>query len=446
MVKLTKMEKAIKTLKDDDYVALQHIYLYRTLTITQLMKSVYHLKDNQTRRRNAIMKRLLDLDVVSLEDYKSEEHAVNLTTTGINIVRQTKDIPQEIFDDKLKVVKRGYYTAAELKMKKNLLNHQLTKNNFMLKFQNLIAKPEFKDLMDQSHIQFKYQYFDEKYLTTYRMMRPDSVLHVANTDYFIEEDMATESAQQLKDKWKHYREFMATSEFNMKENDIVVLFLTDNIVREKSLRRREELVRLTAMQVLGDKFTNHFDMIIGSQNEILQIMPKLILQAYHVDPDILNLYQVLGKQGWKFTDTDFLSRQLNHENYLAYMIQLDSKGQLLTVHYRDREFILDDYRLRPVAVMHRIYWLNHNSIIFHNMFKRHLQYIVIVNSDQETSLIKDLKSINCLIQTNLFFTTLKRIETLPLKDALFRFDQSGQRYHFSNEELVDRVYEKDDLK
>lgn len=441
MARLTKVDKAIKILKDQDYIALQHIYLYRTLTITQLMHSVYHLRDNQTRRRNAIIKRLLDLDLIQLTDFKSKEHAVNLTNTGISIVRQTKDIPQEIFDDNLKTVKRGYYTAGELKMKKNLFNHQLTKNEFMLKFQKLISDPKFKAEMDKLKINLKYSYFDEKYLTTYIMMRPDSVLHIGDTDFFIEEDMATESASQLEDKWRHYREFMQTSEFNMKENKIVVLFLTDNIVKAKSLKRRKDLVRNTAMKIIGDTFTNYFDMIIGSQDEIIQIMPQLIENAYGMNLPMLKVYSFLHKKGWTISETNRLQKQLNYENYAAYIRKVDASGTLIKKDFRNQEFVLDDYTLRPVAVEHRMSWLKHNDLLFSHLFNRPLQYIVFVKDGEEKQIYYDLKNSNSEFQANLFFTTFKRFKSLPLKDALFQFDQTGRLYHFYDDELIKRVYE-----
>ena len=60
MPKKTKREKALSTLKDEDLICLQHIYLYRTLNVEQVMSSIYHLRSTQTRKRNAIIRRLLD--------------------------------------------------------------------------------------------------------------------------------------------------------------------------------------------------------------------------------------------------------------------------------------------------------------------------------------------------------------------------------------------------
>lgn len=451
MARKTKLEQAIDKLTPEDVIALQHIYLYRTLTVTQLMTSVYKLRSSQTRKRNAILRRLLGLGVVELEDYKENEHAVNLTTTGVNLVRQTKEIPQEIFDEKTRKIKRGYYTAGDLKMKRNLLNHQLTKNGFMLKFQRLVSTPKFKQHMKDLGVQFSYQYFDEKYLTSYVLMRPDSVLHVGDTDFFIEEDMATESAKQLRDKWHHYREFFQTTEFAMKKNKIAVLFLTDNIVKKPNLERRKELVRMTAMDEIGDTYKNYYNMYVGSQDEMLQMMPWLIENAYHVNPERDHLLQSLRQKNWLITPLDVtksmsnetvksIKKQLNHEDYWAYMAKMDKYGNLLSDNGRTCEFVLDDYTKRPLDVEHRMLMFDVDEHMFSTKFDRQLQYIVVLPNDYHEFIMHDLKQAKCVFSTNMFFTTFKLLESQPLHSALFKFDMSGKRYNFTDNSLSVRQY------
>ena len=440
MAKLTKIQKALNTLKEEDLICLQHLYLYRILTVKQIMQNIYKLRENQTRKRNAILRRLLDLDVVEMVEYKPEQHALELTSTGVNIVRKTKDIPTEIFDEDAKTVKRGYYTAGELKMKTNLMNHQLTKNNFMLKFQKLVASSEFKKWCKKWHLNFKYQYFDEKYLTTYVLMRPDSVFHVGNTDFFVEEDMATESAAQLKDKWRHYREFMQTREFYMKENKIIVLFLTDNILKQKSIDKRKALVRETALTIMGDKFKNQFDMIIGSQDEIISIMPDLIADACNLNDRKLQLINDLQKHHWQITDAYSINQYFNNEDYWLYIRQLDQQNNLIRSNFRYREFLIDDYYHRPMAIQHRIMWHDHNNIIFQNRFKRPLQYIVLIDPTEKEMTLKDVQQANAQFDSNVFYSTYWRLQNLPLNSALFQWDHRGKMYCFTDDELVKRDY------
>lgn len=445
MPKKTKREKALSTLKDEDLICLQHIYLYRTLNVEQVMSSIYHLRSTQTRKRNAIIRRLLDLEVVEMIEYRPNEHALFLTNLGIDIVRHTKDIPQEIFDENTKTVKRGYYTAAELKMKKNLMNHQLTKNNFMLKFQKLISSDSFKNILSKNNIKhFKYQYFDEKYLTSYILMRPDAVLHTGNVDFFIEEDMATESAAQLRDKWRHYVEFMQTREFWNKENKIIVLFLTDNIVKEKSLANRKKVVRQTALEILQTKFKHNFDMIVGSQDEILTMLPDLIVESYGLSLNEYELYKNLAKNNWRVSTTNLISNRLNDENYLFYIRQIDKSNKISVIKSRNLEFMLDVYNFKRLAVQARMGQFERDSILFFNEFKRPLQYIVILPSDEKEeikSIYTDLKQVNAQAQSNLFFTTFERLETLPLSKALFQFSNRTSISHFKNEELLVRINE-----
>lgn len=438
------MQKALRVLKADDLKLLQYLYLYRTLTLEQAFSLIYHLTAAQARKRSAVLKRLLDVQVIELVEYLPQTHALFLTTLGINIVRQTKEIPQEIFDEDAQVVKRGYYRASELKMRKTLINHQVTKNDFFFKFRQLINSPAFQAELKQLHIPLHYQYFDEKYLTAYVLMRPDAVLHIGDTDFFIEEDMATESSRQLIEKWNHYRMFMETAEFYNRENRIVVLFLTDNITKPKNIQKRQHLVQYTLITSLLDKIKTGFDVYIGTQTEILQAMPQIIKNLYFKGEKEQVLLPVLQNLGFKVSSAFNLLAYTNQEEYDYYIRQSDPQQNLLLVNQRAQEFFVDlmPENFSSLAIWHKIQFHRNNDYLFRKHFGRPLQYLLVIHPQQESTLWQNLQLLKAGDDANLFFTTIERLQTQLLPQALFRFDQRGVKYHFYDAELVRRIYEE----
>lgn len=437
-----KMNKALKVLKDNDLLLLQSLYLNRTFDVNQVMDTIYHLNSEQGKRKKAILSRLKDQDVIEEIEYKPDKFGLFLTAFGVKVVKETKEIPHEIFDDDAKVVKRGYYRASELKMRENLMSHQITKNQFIINFINYINSPGFlKEFSKITNAPFHFQYFDEKYLTSYVYMRPDGVLHIGNIDFFIEEDMSSESSKQLMEKWDHYRRFTNTPEFTLKENRIVILFLTDNMTREKAILKRQSLVRHT-LDVNGFRlFNNNLDMYIGTQEEILQNMLFFVKLAYsYNDKNRLVAFKKLSEDGFNVSVVSEKTKKiLNNEDYQFYITKTDKNNLLLKEDFRNQEFFIDDYTHRSVSTLFRIKNQDRNRMLFKDKFHRLLQYIVVMpeDEDKKKQVINDLKITNFdPSNSNIFFTTYSRLSKYPLYQALYMYDNKWNKHHYKNNELI----------
>lgn len=418
----------LKKLSNLDLDLLEYLYLYRCLSFQQMKDYVYKLKDEPLDVFYLeYIQPLLRLGVVEEVEYLPDQFVLFLTTNGVNIVRHTKDIPLEIFNPDTKIVKRGYYRAGELKMHPRLVNHQVHLNQFMLEFQEIAKKKCLK-----------WKYFDEKYVSQYFTIRPDGLIRMFDTDFFLEMDMGTESKKQLFDKWNNYRDFVRSSEFTNKEQKIMILFITENV---KNVESRKELVRYTAIHQISDLFQESFDMVIGSKNELLELMfdtliPN-ILQENKERKNILNLFN--NKYQFRVDFADPLRETLNGADYEYYMRKVNKETLIVIENGRIQEFLLDDYTYQPLSVINRIQHHKRNSNTFHLKFKRQIPYIVIAKD--EDSLYQDLKLADTLTNEEVFFTTPKRLKELSFHEALFQFDLNGNIYHFKDSGLKQRVYE-----
>ena len=204
---------SIEILKDDDLITLYYLYFYRAMDVEQLMERIYHVDTSTSsgkRARTIIVKRLMSQSVVTVSKYLPGREALQITNKGIEIVRYTKDIPNEVYDPSLKSIKKGYYTAADLHQKDQFLNHQIHMNQFMLDF-------EKKALPLGLH----WKYSDEKFLSEFFGMRPDGLITTLDTDFFVEIDMATESRKQLLEKHEMVDYIFNTTRANLLGTNIV---------------------------------------------------------------------------------------------------------------------------------------------------------------------------------------------------------------------------------
>ena len=124
-------------LKEEDLIALSHLYLYRAMDVEQIFNFIYKVPGDtpgNKRKRTVIRKRLTDNGLVTVCTYQPNKEAFQITNKAIDIVRYTRDIPREVLDFDTKQVKRGYYTQADLNMNPRLINHQVHLNQIMLEF------------------------------------------------------------------------------------------------------------------------------------------------------------------------------------------------------------------------------------------------------------------------------------------------------------------------
>lgn len=422
------MKKAMELDKNDTEL-LYGIYQYRCLDIKQA--HLYYFPEIERRDvfEVKVLYPLIDMDLIELVEYK-EGVAIFLMREGIDIVRDEFELSKHIVDEETLAIRRGHYTAGELRMSPRLINHQVGLNEFALMFAE--RAPE----------ELNWKHYGEKFVSSYFGIRPDGMIRFFDVDIFLEQDMNTESERQLLNKWDNYRNFLRSKEHEMNPRKIIVFFIVDNIVRESTIERRKNVVRFTAVDGLIDCFDDYFDMVIGTRQELLDyafdwLIPTLQL-ANPFQNEFIQLMQ--DKHNFIVRDADKISSFMEDKyDFIAY--RTDSKNNLVVENGRVQEFLFDDATFSPLSLMHKVDFHKRNSATFRRNMNRGISSVFIV--DNEEQIESDLNLASLLGAEQVYFTTVRRLKKYSFHKALFSFDSLGNRFHFANSGLVERVIEKD---
>lgn len=419
----------LKSLSKRDVNALKSIYDHRCLTTEQIY-TFHYMKS--TREDGEIVsdvycKRKINefVEMKLLEKVQHmEEDVFFLTTKGVNLMRYCFDLPTNIYNYEKGIVQRGYYRAYELRISPKYINHQLALNQFLIDFQ----KKEY----------FMYwKYYDEKYISDFRNIRPDGLLKILDIDFFIEIDMATESKKQLYDKWDNYRRFLDSQEFSSLERKVVVLFVVENTANPQA---RIDLIKHTLSSRLMDKIDLNFDIFVGTSNQLLDFLDYEIKvsmgQEKNEKDEILNAFE---KHGFSVTLGEKLKNIFDNIEYDFYCRKLNENNHIIVENKKNQEYIIDSYKFEPFSVLKKISFLSLSNVYFKEKLKRKLSYIIVV--DSEESIYRDLKIVDLLIVDNVYYTTLDRLKNRKFSNALFQFDFLGNVHSFKDNGLNDREFE-----
>lgn len=422
------IKKAMK-LSARDTEMMYAIYQYRCLDIQQ---AHYYFFPEYERRDIFEVKKLyplMDMDLIELVPYKAGT-AIFLLREGVDIVRDEYELSTHIVDEETLAVKRGYYSAGELKMNPRLINHQVGLNQFVLMFEERAPK------------ELNWKHYGEKFVSSYFGIRPDAMIRLFDIDIFLEQDMNTESEYQLLGKWDNYRTFLRSKEHDMNPRRIKVFFIVDNIVRETTIKRRKDLVRYTAVDGLIDCFDDYFDIVIGTREELLDYAFEWLIPTLQLsNPKHNHFIQLMqNKHNFIVRDADKLSTFLpDTYDFIAY--KEDKDNNLVVENGRIQEFLIEDATFSPLGMMHKVDFHKRNSASFRRTMKRGISTIFIVDDEEETE--KNLKLASLMSTDDVFYTTMERLEKYELHKALFAFDALGNRFHFANSGLVERIIEKE---
>ena len=424
-------EKKIEGFVDNEISALHSIYLHRCLTYKQLYK-MHFLKhfENVQLFELSIIGNWIKLGLVKKIYFKHNNYVLFLTTRGVDILVNEYNFSANIFDDKKRVVNRGYFRANELEMHPRLINHQIHLNQFVLDFKRISKNI---DKQYNSDIFSKIAYFDEKHISKYNSIRPDGLITAFNIDFFLEMDMCTESKKQLLEKWNNYRSFLSGREFSSTPggyNKIVVLFIIEN---SKDLEYRKSLIKETFSQVLIDKLhPDMFDIYIGSSKQILNSTFNTLLSSLEHKNSPKN--KLLGA----FTKEDFLvSYGYNVKKYFEdiehdyYIRKLNKDGSIKMCNNTAIEFLVNDYRDNPLSVLNKITYHKKNSMIYKVSLKREVPLLTIVNSEDE--IFNDLKLIDFDFDRNdnIYFINNEDLNN-DVSKGIYQIDNSGNVCKFKD--------------
>lgn len=422
------MQKATK-LTEQDTAFMYALYEYRCLDLKQAHRYFYPEIERKDVFEVTRLYPLIDMELIEMVEYKAGT-AIFLQREGVDIIRDEYELSSHIVDEETKAVKRGYYSAGELRMNPRLVNHQIGLNEFVLQF---IKRVDSKT---------NWKHYGEKFVSNYFGIRPDAMIRLLDVDIFLEQDMNTESEVQLLKKWDHYRTYLRSKEHEMNSRRIVVFFIVDNIKRQKTISDRKTLVRFTAVDSLIDCFDSQFDMVVGTREELLDYLFDWFIPTLKLSNPKHNRFIQLMQEKHNFIirDAGKLSSFMEDEyDFIGY--QTDDENNLVVKNGRVQEFLIDDATFSPFSLMHKVDYHKRNSAAFRRNMNRGISSIFIV--DDEEQIQCDLNLADLLATEQVYYTTMERLESRPFHEALFAFDSLGNRFHFSDAGLVRRVIERE---
>ncbi|MCT1177711.1 hypothetical protein EFL77_04155 [Pediococcus pentosaceus] len=419
--------KIIQTLDKNpsDYKLLRYLYLYRVLDSKQIVPIIYKVSDE--RLINNIVIRLKRGGFITTSKLDLPHHQLlYITNKGITAVKLKYELLTEIWDERTQTYHPGYHTAAELKVKKRFLDHQIHLNQFMLNFQKHNA----------SNYHVNWRYYDEAFISSYQTIRPDALLQVLNNDYLIELDMATETKQQLVEKWQRYARFLKSAEFSMHNRQIIVLFVCDNLTKDIKIKRRIELVRHTIKEVLSEVMPSNFEIIVNCPDVILKYVDKQISTLMSTSkPLTRTILENIG-DNWILTlPNEKIEEKLNKT--FDYQLTLLNMNKVAKVPLTERSqiFMVDDATDRQLSTYSKVKLFNKS---FSYLEKKSIPFYLVI--------IKDIDQgywdyYDVLDTKNVFFTTLKRLKKFPLYKAIFRYQWDGRVTHFDDYSWKNIIWE-----
>ena len=418
----------VKNLLDKkDLEVLHNIYLLRCLTVSQIYLNYYQEDYTGVQDfRNKKLHELLETGAIEEILFSADNSAIFLTRLGIDVVVSEFKIPINIVNENGQV-SRGYHRAHELKLQPKNIPHQVHLNQFMI---------DFKTIYQYKNLTIPWEYYDEKYLSQYRKIRPDGMIRILDVDLFLEMDMSTESKAQLTEKWKNYKWFLNSAE-HRNDQKVIVLFIIENT---DLIENRKNLIKLTAGDIVLDDIDDTFEIIVGTKEELLtivfnQLIPDIKKTNYR-KANIVNL--LTSRYGFNVSDASILQKKLGNQDYGFFVRKLDESNNLLVEYNRIQGFLVDYCYRDSLSTIAKISYLDSNLAEFNYYYKWKPSYIII--TDDLEHLYQDLKLFKLDRLNNIYYTTISDLQSNIFPHALYQFDYNGELYTFEDSGLIKRKY------
>lgn len=417
---------ALSKLTERDINILTDIYKFRGLTGSQIAEK-HFLTDDGYVSYEYCRKRLSKLaNKENLLYYKKyDKHSVYfLSPRGVSAVKTYLGLSTAISTITKTGYKRQYHTSQELIFSNRICNHQIELNQFVLDYEKL-------------NIPLNCDYIDEKYIgEMFYGLRPDGILKIEDTYYFLEMDMATENHVVLREKWQKYRNFVSSkSAFDSVNGSIKVMFIVAGV---KNPKNRIGFLKKTIAENIIDMVGVSFDVYVDTADNILDYIKQQVCTKYlGFKNDIVS--EVIHTNNFKIASAESLSSYVKNKKFTYYIRKLNSDKKIVVENGKRQEFLLDDYSQKPISILNKIYCYEQISNIFKQNGGREIVYIVIVPSPEE--IYEDLKFFDILNTKNVLFTTFDRLKIMPIHSALFYFDKIGNMYHFKDSGLSSTEFE-----
>lgn len=398
---------------------LHSLYRMRCLSLQEIHKYFYPQKDYYKEK----VVPFVESKLTTFHLINGKEYALMITQKGIDLIQKYLNIPNEIYNTNTGRVEKTILRENDVIVEEQFASHQIALNDFVLNFKYLYNK----------HYNKNFEYFDEKFMYFIGRFRVDGMIRLENCDLFLEQDMGTESAKQLRDKWQRYRRYIDT-EYD-KKRKIIVLF----IIKCQKAENRALITRRTIIESFSQMFSNCFEIYVGTKEQILETCFNRIIPG---DKDRTKEFAgLMRKHNFEIMDGSKLKVKLDGAIYHYYFSSKDKNGRLQYYnpnrHHKGRfqEFLADNYDYSPMTVLSKIHFHDKNSSLFDIAYApragyRMIGYIVLTRDIQ--NLYTQLKACNLLGTKNVYFTTPERLMKLKFPKALLYFDQNGYVYSCSD--------------
>lgn len=386
---------------------LSCLYQQRLLSFELISTYLFLSKGFSESYCRKTLKAMLDDSLIRKRADIKKQCCYEITNRGVKFLREHGSIP--LGSDLVKFGEE-YLTPCKIKIETSSAFHQLSLNAFVLRFAN-----EFQDL--------SFDYYDEKFCSFFPNVRPDGMLQVGDTLYFLEMDMGTERSTRLITKWRNYRTMLNSSFYGGITENIKVLFILD-----KASKTREKKLKKWIDDNLLDKITSRFDIVIGDTDYLIDFLSRDLS-----DTDFF-------PKEWNFfsRNANFVSKHTDYFLYHSYLTILEDDS-IKQENGAYLEFLYDDYTFNSMYVYRKIKELSriNNMAESGTGLGRCLKYIVLV-PDEKTAL--ELLLLSDAFSLNLYFITPKRL-SLGLYQGLFQIMRDGTICHFAEHDFCIPVVE-----
>lgn len=390
----------------DDHNALHAIYQHRCLNEQQLTKYVYNTRDDgyngYALRR---IRSLISFGLIEVHEYGSDSKCVFfLTYHGVQYVRDTAG--RTMFYDREKSGRRRYEaTAGSLWLPDTMLDHQTRLNDLALE---LVRRCR----LDPSC------YKDNLFAANFTYAQPDGVLELPERDFFLEMDMGHERMVALRGKWDHYRGYFRSRDYQLHRNKpVTVLFATENV---SSLSRRRRTVVKSLSRTSMDLIGPQFDCYITSNEGLEEIMERLVLGLPGAYTRVCTLLE--EKHSVKFLTPPQPTGALFPD---ARMCVVPDGSQFLFLDGSDR----------PMSGIKRITYFGQERASLDGA------RLLVLVPDEDGACVDELAS-EIRPGPEVCYVTERRLQRRPFYEALFQFDQLGNRFRLTGPDPGELVFER----
>jgi hypothetical protein len=332
-----------------------------------------------------------------------------LTNDGIKAVKIYFNLPNNIYDSEKRIYQRGYFTYSEIKIANRFIPHQYNLNQFALNAIDLIKEHELP-----------YTYSDERHISQAYGIRPDGILTIPGVDLFLEMDMGTESVNQLKEKWNHYRSYVNSQSYADNPNKTVILFICNNRGR---INDRINLIKNSVNENFIDCLKDKIDIYIGIPEKLISVIRNLIIpyQKTNTNDLLTELTISLQKHNYKIASGRQIARYLNNIDYTFYIKHAVT----------NREYLVQEFFGEPMSSMNRVAFHESINTYFKSKFNKDIALLLVGTS--EDMIIKNVDIFQLEESNKVYYTTLKRLETMPFNEAIFIVAPNEALYCFDED-------------